>query len=91
MNFKKALEIIVDFCTNSPFEREKEETKIIMSDIQQMKLVKIFQKQKDYYMTRIINDGEMLAMELARKDLMPFLNDNEHINEIYDKLKISQI
>lgn len=91
MNFKKAFNTIIDFCTNSPFEREKEEPKVIFSDIQQMKLVKLFAKQQDYYMTRIINDPSRLAMELARKDLMPFLKDNEKINELYDKMKISQI
>ena len=88
MNFKKAFQAIIEFCTNSPFERE--EAKIIYSDIQQMKLVKLFAKQQDYYMTRIMNDPSRLAMELARMDLLPFLNDNDKINELYDKIKISQ-
>lgn len=88
MNFKNAFNAIIEFCTSSPFERE--ETKIVYSEIQQVKLVKLFQKQTDYYMTRIINSPEPLAMELARKDLMPFLKDNEKINELYDKMKISQ-
>ena len=88
MNFKKTFQAIIEFCTNSPFERE--ENKIVYSDIQQMKLVKLFAKQQDYYMTRIMNDPSRLAMELARADLMPFLNDNDKINELYDKIKISQ-
>ena len=79
-NIKKAIRAIVKFCTNSPFEYES-------NDIKDRKVVKIYEHAVDYYYTLATVNPTKLAMQLAKRDMQLFLNDNEQINLLYDGIR----
>lgn len=85
MNAKKILNQIVEFLTTSPFEEEEEQQEEF-TELEQMKVIKLFRKQKDYYITRCINDFERLADELARRDVQELLKNKDRVNELYTKM-----
>lgn len=79
-NIKKAIKAIVKFCTNSPFEYES-------NDIKDRKVAKIFEHAVDHYYTMALVNPSKLAMQLAKRDMQLFLNDNEQINLLYDGIR----
>lgn len=77
---KRAIKKIIKFCTDTPFEYEA-------NDLKDRKVVKIFEHAVEYYKTRALTNPTALAMELAKRDMQLFLNDDDRINCLYDSIK----
>lgn len=86
MKAKEILNSVIDFLTTSPFEDVVEEREEL-TELEQMKAIKLFKKVKEYYKTRCINDFERLSEELAKRDMKDIIFDRNKINFLYSRMK----
>lgn len=84
MNFKKLIANFVDFIG---LRDEEENFVASYNDFDKLKVVKLWERQRDYYITRCINDFERLSEELATMDIQKILPDKEKVNHFFDELR----
>lgn len=83
MKAKEILSVVIDFLTSSPFEEEDKREPL--TELEQMKFIKLYRQAKDYYLTRCINDTERFAEELTQKAMKGLITDKDRLNELYTK------